>query len=85
MLSQLRDSFFRGSPNQCSGWNRACGPYFVLEETEAHSGEVGPCGRAGDIQGLEALLSLSSEPSSQANVGTNAQGLLRAKWRSGPC
>lgn len=37
--------FFRDNPNQCSGWDRACGSYFVLEETKAHSGDVGPCGR----------------------------------------
>lgn len=32
----------------------ACGSYFALEETGAHSGEVGPRGWAGGMQGLTA-------------------------------
>lgn len=68
MLCQLRVLLQRQSKSVFN-CNRAYGSYCVLEETEAHRGEVGPCGRDGAMQGLEALPSLSSDPSSQAKPG----------------
>lgn len=59
---------FRTNPNQCSSGARLA-DLTLLEDTEAHSADVGSCGRTGGMQGLGALPNLSSEPSSQAKHG----------------